>query len=512
MRNGKQSAIYSVRAGAAMIGVLFMLLATAVSPAQDEPASPDAVKFKTLLNFDGTNGGNPGEWAQATLVQGTDGNLYGTTAAAGAYQSGNLFKMTPRGALTVLYDFCAQPNCADGGGPGGLVLGINGNFYGTTTSGGAYGSQFGGPNAGTVFKITPSGTLTVLYSFCALTNCADGSVPSGLVQGADGNLYGTTQGGGAYASQFGGGTVFKITPEGAFWTLYSFCSLSNCADGSNPTAAMIPAGDWSFYGTTAGGGLDAGGTMFRITPEGAFTTLYSFCSQPNCTDGDAPRGGLVQAPDGNFYGTTQTTVFKIAPAGALTTLYTFCAQHNCADGSGPYGTLVHAADGDFYGTTSLGGNNSCQFLGTVGCGTVFKITPGGSLTTLHSFDGTDGEASFSGLVQATNGAFYGTTLRGASNDQYCDSGCGTVFAVSVGLGPFVETLPTIGKIGEGVRILGTDLTGATSVCFDGRSAEFKVVSPTEIVTRVPAGATTGFVTVTTPTGMLKSNARFRVLE
>lgn len=244
MISGNHGKTFGARASATIIGPLFMLLATVVSPAQDAQASPDAVKFKTLVNFDGINGGNPGEWAQATLVQGTDGNLYGTTASAGAYQSGNLFKMTPKGAFTLLYNFCAQPNCADGGGPGGLVLGTDGNFYGTTTSGGAYGLQFGGPNAGTVFKITPSGTLTVPYSFCALNNCADGSVPSGLVQGADGNLYGTTQAGGANASQFGGGTIFKITPDGSFATLYSFCSLSNCADGSNPTAAMIQAGRW----------------------------------------------------------------------------------------------------------------------------------------------------------------------------------------------------------------------------------------------------------------------------
>jgi len=487
-----------------------MLLTTTVSPAQDEQTSPDVLKFKTLVNFDGTNGGNPGEFAQATLVQGTDGNLYGTTASAGAYHSGNLFKMTPDGALTVLYNFCAQPNCADGGAPGGLVLGIDGNFFGTTSFGGDYGSQFGTPNAGTIFKITPSGKFTILHSFCALANCADGSVPSGLVQGADGNLFGTTQTGGTNQSQFGGGTIFEITTEGAFLTLYNFCSQSHCADGSNPTAAMIQAGDGNFYGTTALGGLYAGGTVFEFAPGGALTTLYSFCSQPNCTDGAEPRGGLVQAADADFYGTTLGTVFKITPSGALTTLYNFCAQTNCADGSGPYGPLVQAAGGDFYGTTSLGGANTCQFLGPVGCGTVFKITPGGALTTLHSFNGTDGEASFSGLVQATNGAFYGTTVRGASNNQYCDSGCGTAFALSVGLGPFVEALPTIGEVGEGVRILGTDLTRATSVCFDGRPAEFKVVSPTEIVTRVPAGATTGFVTVTTPSGILKSNTRFVV--
>ena len=523
MRNGKHKIIQGVCLSATLtfawrraIGLFCLVLAQAiVSSAQDEQPSPNAVGFKTLVNFDGTNGGNP----YSTLVQGTDGNLYGTTWDAGVYGGGNVFKMTSGGSLTVLYNFCAQPNCADGSNPLSLVLGTDGNFHGVTSGGGANTSPFGG-GAGTVFKITPSGTLTTLYNFCALPSCTDGGNPGGgLVQGTDGNFYGTTNAGGN-STEFG--TVFKMTPEGALTTLYTFCSQANCADGGSPAAALIQATNGNFYGTAQSGGAYGGGTVFKITPKGALTTIYSFCAQPNCADGSLPRSPLVQAASGNFYGATANggannggkggTVFRITPAGALTTLYSFCAQANCSDGNGPIGNLVQAADGNFYGATYAGGtNDSCNIFGVPGCGTVFKITPGGMLTTLHDFDGTDGEASSTGLVQRTNGIFYGGTFVGGTNNPACIAGCGTVFGLSVGLPPFVETLPTLGKVGEGIRILGTDLTGAISVSFNGTAAAFKVVSPSEIETRVPTGATTGFVTVITPTRTLKSNVKFRVL-
>jgi uncharacterized repeat protein (TIGR03803 family) len=460
-------------------------------------------------------------------VQGRDGNLYGTTIFGGPSNLGVAFKMTPTGGLTDIYDFCAEANCIDGINPHALTLGINGDFYGTTQLGGTgLGCPPGiaGSCGGTVFRITPGGTRTTLYSFCSQPGCTDGffaEVRHGaLVQATDGNFYGTTDVGGANTSQCGGlgcGTVFRITPEGALKTLYNFCSEANCDDGANPVAGLIQGADGDLYGTTNAGGVGAlsGGTIFKVTLEGRLTTLYSFCSQANCDDGSQPYASLVQGSDGDLYGTTNTggangsgTVFKISPKGKLATLHNFCSLSNCADGSAPGNPLVLATDGNFYGTTESGGNSACTFPGT-GCGTVFKITQEGILTTLHSFDGTDGNSA-EGLVQATNGTLYGMTDC-AGTSFFCFLSSGTVFSLSVGLGPFVEPVPAAGKVGETVKILGTDLRCVTSVRFDGEEAEFRVVSATEITAVVPEHARTGFITVHTPSGRLKSNVKFRVI-
>jgi uncharacterized repeat protein (TIGR03803 family) len=211
-----------------------------------------------------------------------------------------------------------------------------------------------------------------------------------LVQGADGNFYGTTVEGGT----IGAGTVFKITPTGTLTTLYSFCSQTNCSDGYDPFGGLVQATDGNFYGTTYTGGANGGGTIFKITPAGKLTTLHSFCSQ-TCADGDNPIAALIQATDGNFYGTTEFgganadgTVFKITPAGKLTTLYSFCSPTDCTDGANPYAGVTQATDGNFYGTAPYGG--------AYGAGTVFKITAGGKLTTLHSFDSDDGASPYGG--------------------------------------------------------------------------------------------------------------------
>jgi len=273
--------------------VVFLLcLATAIaSPAQT---------FTSLLSFNGINGNGP----DSQLAQGFDGNLYGTTVEGGKFKSicssqgcGTVFKITRNGALTTIYRFCSQTNCADGNFPVGLVLGKDGNFYGTTESGGAH-------LGGTVFKVTPSGTLTTLYSFCGQTNCTDGKfLLAGLVQASDGNFYGTTISGGADITgcmNAGCGTVFKITPGGVLTTLYSFCSAANCADGSEPSAALIQATNGKLYGTTRTGGLNGWGTVFQITRTGLLTTLHSFCSQAGCSDGAFPLTALVQAASGKF--------------------------------------------------------------------------------------------------------------------------------------------------------------------------------------------------------------------
>jgi uncharacterized repeat protein (TIGR03803 family) len=482
-----------------MAATLLLCAATAIaSPAQT---------FNTILQFNGDNGAGP-----YGLTQGGDGKFYGTTVSGGGSacpvnkSCGTVFKITAMGTLTQLHRFVGR----DGAVPEGPVQATDGSFYGITSYGGTSETCFHRYGCGTVFRITPEGVLSTLYSFCAQTNCADGRGPSeGLVQATDATFYGITAEGGTMNR----GTVFKITPEGALTTLHSF----DGTHGADPTGALIQANDGNLYGTTQSGGrvtcgsLAECGTVFRITPGGILTTLYGFCAQTNCDDGSGPLAALVQATDGNFYGTTFYggandtcdlgcgTIFGITPGGVLTTLYSFCAQTNCADGSGPR-VLVQATDGNFYGTTDYGG--------AMDSGTVFQITPEGTLTTLHSFCSepgcTDG-AYPATLMQATDGNFYGTTGGGGT------TGSGTVFSLSVGLGPFVRTLPAAGQAGTRVGILGTALTGATSVTFNGIPAQFSVPLPSLILTHVPTGATTGTVQVTTPTGTLTSNVPFHVI-
>lgn len=490
-------------------GILLLCIATAIAaPAQ---------QFKNLANFSRAKGTLP----KGALVQGVNGDLYGTAFNGGASYCGGIgcgtvFEISPA-SITAFYSFCSQPNCMDGNGPTALMQAANGNFYGTTYFGGAEASDCpsGLTGCGTVFEITRTGDLTTLYSFCSQSNCADGWGPlAGLVQGTDGNFYGTTTFGGAntngsYCSN-GCGTIFEVTPTGKFTTLYSFCSQPNCIDGWEPVAGLVQGTDGNFYGTTERGGTVEGnnlGTVFEITPAGKLTTLHSFCSQTNCTDGEYPEAALVQATNGNFYGTTVGggansrggTVFEITPAGQLTTLYSFCLQSDCTDGDSPNG-LIQASDGNFYDTTNVGGAN--------GRGEIFEITPSGQLTILYSFCSVtncdDGASPLAGVMQDTDGTFYGTT-EGARS-------LATLFSLSVGLGPFVQTLPGAGKVGTQTGVLGTDLKGATSVTFNGTATTFTVKSSTLILTRVPPGATTGYVTVTTPTGVLKSNVPFRVIQ
>ena len=421
--------------------------------------------------------------------------MYGTTTYGGASDQncdgescGTVFKITPAGTLTTLHQF----DFTDGGLPeAGLVQTTDGNFYGTAAIGGSTGY-------GTIFKITPAGRLTTVYEF---QNSTDGGDPLGaLVQARNGIFYGTTSYGGGNPCACG--TVFKVTSAGTLTTLHTF--VGGGSEGNYPQAGLVQGADGDFYGTTAYGGANGYGTVFKITPAGTLTILHDF----DGTDGANPWAGLVQGADGNLYGTTIYggtsgsgctgfgfgTVFIITPAGRLTTLHNF----DGTDGGLLTGGLAQAANGTFYGMTSGAGANDG--------GTIFKITTAGRLTTLHNFDVTDGANPLGGLAQATNGTFYGATSEGGTNNN------GTVFSLSVGLVPFVETLPTSGKVGAKVIILGDNLTNTTSVTFNGTAATFKVVRRSEITTTVPAGATTGKVDVTKPKGTLKSNVVFRVTK
>ena len=443
--------------------VALMLLLLVAATAATSPAQT----FKTLYNFCSKSSGGyctDGQNPNSPLVQGTNGDLYGTTVFGGdnGGNYGTVFKVTPAGKLTTLYSFCSQPSCTDGFGPqGALLLATDGNFYGITNEGGAY-------NDGTVFKITAAGKLTMLHSF----NGTDGGYPqAGLIQATNGNFYGTTSWGGAYDN----GTAFEMTASGTLTTLHSFCEESGCPDGTELTSGLIQATDGNFYGTTYNGGYNpcGPGTFFQLTPSGTLTTLADFCA-PN---GFYPDSAPVQAANGNFYGTTAAggdgantgygTVYEMTPTGSATWLYSFCLQPGCADGEWPRAALALGPDGNFYGTT---------YGGSLSLGTVFEITPAGQLTTLHTFAGSpsDGANPIGALLLDTNGTFYGATWDGGKN------GVGTIFSVATGLGPFVETIPTSGAAKTKVTILGTNLTGATAVSFNGTSATFKVVGSSEI--------------------------------
>jgi uncharacterized repeat protein (TIGR03803 family) len=439
--------------------------------------------------------------------------LYGTTDYGGTGSWGTVFKITPGGTLTRLYSFCSpdtHPDCPDGDVPALLIQSTDGDFYGITTWGGS-------KSDGTSFEMTPDGTRTTIHNFCSRSECADGGAPIGLIQAANGAFYGTTNADGAN----GYGTFYKINPNGVLTTLYDFCSQTNCTDGGYP-ATLIQATNGNYYGTTSvggtgagepsSGGVSVGGIVFEITPSGEMTTLYNFCSQANCTDGQFPVG-LIQATDGNFYGVALEggtnnygTVFKLSPSGALTTLYNFCSESTtktkCTDGATPT-ELIQGSDTNLYGITRAGGAID-------GSGTVFKMTRSGKLAKLYTFcmrplhrGCPDGESP-NVLIQDTDGNFYGTTYEGGA------VGAGTVFSLSTGLGPFVAPQTYAGTVGSVVNILGNNLTGASSVTFNGLEASFTVVSDSEIAATVPTGATTGIIKVIDPGGTLESDKKFMV--
>jgi uncharacterized repeat protein (TIGR03803 family) len=344
----------------------------------------------------------------------TAGNLYGTTLYGGTSGVGTVFELSPSGTETVRHSFAASHT--DGHYPyAGLLMDTTGNLYSTAQSGGAKG-------LGTVFKLSPNGTETLLYSFCVLAGCADGYHPrAGLIMDTKGNLYGTAFDGGAYDA----GAVFELSPSGTETVLHSFCQQMGCPDGYYPQAGLVMDTNGNLYGTTLYNGAYGGGTVFKISSDGTATTFYNFCTATGCKNGRYPQAGLILDTNGNLYGTTygggaygKGTVFELSPSGAETVLHSFCAKTGCPDGSHPRADLVMDTAGNLYGTTYDGGTNSV--------GAVFKLSPNGTETVLHSFaaNGSDGTHPYAGLVMDTVGHLYGTTYSGGAN------GYGTVFKVT----------------------------------------------------------------------------------
>jgi uncharacterized repeat protein (TIGR03803 family) len=422
-----------------------------------------------------------------TPVQGRDGALYGTTSGiANNATDGSIFRIATGGRFTSLHNFSG----ADGDFPyAGLTLGIDGNYYGTAVNGGS-------SNNGVLFKVTPSGAYSVLYEF---TGGSDGADPfASPIQASDGNLYGTTDAGNGNS-----GVVYRYNlSSGAFSTIFSF-NVDN-SQGAQVFDPLIQGADGNLYGVAQYGGANLCGSIFELSISGALLQLYSF---PCGAGGNTPVG-LLQASDGNFYGVTQTggialcgggcgTIFKMS-GGVVSTLYSFSG----APGDGVYpanGGLVEGTDGNLYGATFEGG--------TLKQGTLFRISTAGQYKVLYSFATKYGRGPGGGLLQHTNGKFYGTTYIGGAYNE------GSLYSLNMRLVPFIALVRYTGRVGQPVQILGQGLTGSTEVTINGVAAtSFKVASSTYMTAIIPAGATSGPVVVTTPTGTLTSNHNLRIVQ
>ena len=420
------------------------------------------------------------------MAQGRDGTFYSTAPAGGASNGGAAFHITTSGTLTKLADFTSNE-----GAVGGLTLGFDGNFYGTTAGGGT-------TNVGTVLKLTPAGQRTTLWNFTSFDDGANPSVAPLL--GQDGMFYGANPGDrvGFY------GLVYKISSAGKFTGLGKFAFTN----GASPNLPVLGV-DGNFYGTARSGGTGTAGcqsgcgVVYKMTPAGKLTVLHNFAGYP--TDGSQPVGVLAQASDGTLYGTTYTggannqgIVFKITTAGSYTLLYSF---HDVAgsDGINPWNGVAVGTDGNLYGTAQGGKHNA---------GVLYKITPAGSESILYNFCNlsgcADGFFPQTPITQHTNGKFYGSVESGGANGL----NGGVFYSLDVGLQAFVKLVTWKATNGKSVQILGQGFTGTTNVSFNGASAAFTVVSDTYLTAIVPPAATTGFVTVTTPAGTLKSDRKF----
>jgi len=366
-----------------------------------------AAKFITLHSFTWpTDGAGPA----AGVIRDSSGNLFGTTESGGGTGCsgagcGIVFKIAPDGTETILHSFKGRSR--DGSTPyGGLIEDPSGNLYGTTWRGG---STKCGSGCGTVFKIAPNGKESILYAF---QGGKDGSLPmDSLFEDSAGNFYGTTDYGGTYNY----GTVFKLASDGTETILYSFAGSS---DGGYPWANVIADESGNLYGTTVNGGIRGNGVVFKVTPDGSESVLYTFTGG---TDGGNSFAGLIMDKKGNLYGTASFggtwgwgNVFKLAPNGTETVLYSFSGG---TDGGQPYSSgVIKDGKGDLYGTTSVGG--------TFGNGVIFKLDSSGVETVLHAFKDKNGGNVEPGVIRDQSGNLYGTTILGGESRD------GTVFELT----------------------------------------------------------------------------------
>ncbi|HEY3971769.1 MAG TPA: choice-of-anchor tandem repeat GloVer-containing protein [Candidatus Sulfotelmatobacter sp.] len=468
-RNFRRSAIAIT---VLMIAALFVAVAI---PAQAQTVS-------TLYNFAPNNNSEP-TFPQGTMAQGRDGNFYGISSSGNGCCQGIVYKISSAGVQTPLYVMAPS----DGTNCNGLTLGTDGNFYGTCYS--------DPTNNGTLIKVTPTGTFTVLHTFTGSTT--DGCDPlAPPIQGTDGNFYGTT----GFCGANGLGTLYKLTPAGAYSLLYSFQGPPN--DTALPLG-LIQGSDANFWGMGNGWIISEGG-VFQISAAGKESLVYTFKGGP--TDGQNPYTSLTQGSDGNYYGTTESggtaqlgTIFKLTPTGVETVLYNFPNQ---TDGAYPRLPLTQGPDGLLYGMATDCAAGGCSQAG------LFDITTKGAYDTLYLYPlgGSNSVQPFAPLLLATNGTLYSTTAQGGTASS------GSFYSVSTKYSPFISLVNVrSGKEGAQVGILGQGFTKASVVKFGGVVATtVKLSGSTFIQATVPAGALTGDVTVTTGKTTLSTLAAYKI--
>jgi uncharacterized repeat protein (TIGR03803 family) len=437
--------------------------------------APIQAQYKTIYNFGAP--GDPSCPESPVIAQTPGGNLI-TTVASGCNsgQNGAAFEIGFQGAnFTILQEFGAAMAGS------GLTLGTDQRFHGTTSHGGSR-------DHGTVYRLSTQPDIVYQHDFLG---GADGAYPSAPpIQSEAGDYYGTTAGSASHYA----GTVYKIDKTGKYSVLHLFTTT----DGAYLFAPLVQGTDGYFYGTTAAGGQYGKGTLFRISPTGDFKVLHQF-SGP---EGDTPEGPLIQASDGNFYGVTVFggalnvgVVYKMTPAGTTTVFYDFSVTGS--QGNEPIGGIMQATDGNFYGTLWSGSAG--------GRGSIYRITPAGVFTDLHDFFGFSGALPESTILQHTSGKLYGLTYSGGTYNN------GVLFEYGAGMGPFVRYLNVYGQVGGQVDILGQYFEpGVTTVYFNGVPVVNPVITSTYIKATVPEGATTGPITVTTSRGTLTSDKTFIV--
>jgi uncharacterized repeat protein (TIGR03803 family) len=440
---------------------LFALISTALVQAQT---------YTDIHDFNETDGCCAGY--PSLMAQGQDGNIYGATTAGGTHFYGNIFKMTPSGTVTDLYDF----DITHGAYPqGGISMGTDGNFYGTTYQGGTH-------SRGVAFKITPSGTYTELYDFADSGDGAYPKVPP--VMAPDGNLYGVT----------GNGTIavlYKLTTTGTFTVL-----ITLAAQSYNP---LIVGTDGNLYGATLYGGTFNAGTVFQYAiATKKLKTIYNFQTEAS------PYGPLMQGTDGALYGTTSSggtgsggALFRVTTAGVYKVLVNFVSSG--ANGSRPFSGVVQGSDKNLYGVTSTGGSN--------GLGVLFKVsTTGTGYAVLFNFATATGDTPYSTPLLHTNGTIYGLAFHGGAHSAY-----GTAYSFTNNLKPFVE--PVVlksARTNSSVELLGQGFNTATAVKFGTGTGTLTIVSDTYATAKILTGATTGQITVDEPGGNLLSPLNFKI--